>query len=393
MSKFIGTFEKDLDENSRFIFPTVHTTSPNGDLRFWSIIVRTKNNIKSISDMENDHSLNSDILIEYGTHLGKVNKMQKTIKVTGKQSAFTLAMEEAYKKWKQRQPVQKVGTSKLIAPMLATVYKAWTKGPVYVQYKLDGIRCLAYMSTKDNSVALYTREKHPIINQKNIINELIELLELIKRNKFIADVVLDGELYLHGHSLQDISGEARRHSGSKLELQYHIFDYVSKEPFSVRHAKLVDLFSTHKFKYLKLVKTVLAKTEKALEKIYKTALSKKYEGVMVRSDAPYDYHTERSIRSKHLQKMKPIFDDEFKIVGFKSGTGRDKNAIIWELETDNGKKFHSVPLGTIESRIAEFHNQTKKFTAKGKKMTVEFYGISDAGVPLRAKAKVIRDYE
>ena len=115
-----------------------------------------------------------------------------------------------------------------------------------------------------------------------------------------------------------------------------------------------------------------------------------------------------------IAQIKPIFDDEFTVVGYSQGTrGKDVGAVIWECEvpkfgnsTDN--LFTVVPKDmTYSERYAIYKclgtlvdgPNGKKITRferdiKGLPLTVEYSEMSTkTGKPLQAKALSFRTYE
>jgi hypothetical protein len=98
-----------------------------------------------------------------------------------------------------------------------------------------------------------------------------------------------------------------------------------------------------------------------------------------------------------LVKLKQCFSDEFKIIGYTEGSrGKDKGAIIWVCETADNVEFNVTPKDiTYEQRKELFLDAEENFDKKykHKMLTVDYEALSKNGVPLRAKAVVIRDYE
>lgn len=97
---------------------------------------------------------------------------------------------------------------------------------VHVQPKLDGIRCMADLETG----ALWSRARKPILGLDHISRELIRPSEW--RSRMMGDVrarFVDGELYRHDFSFQEITSVARssvnRHDDAG-SLQLHLFDAV-----------------------------------------------------------------------------------------------------------------------------------------------------------------------
>ncbi len=151
------------------------------------------------------------------------------------------------------------------------------------------------------------------------------------------------------------------------------------------------------------VPTLIAKNKVEEEYIYRGFMVLGFEGSIVRNkDGLYraDPRSKTSyLRSMDVQKRKPVFTDEFEIVGFTEGKkGRDKGALIWILTTPEDKRFNVTPKNvTIAERkklFSAFIKDKKVFDNdyKGKKITVEFEDKSALGIPLRAKALGLRPY-
>ena len=118
----------------------------------------------------------------------------------------------------------------------------WTK-KVYMQPKLDGVRCLIQLNDK-GEVYAYSRTGKPWLNIAHILEDLEYFFEVH------PDVVLDGELY--NHDLRDdfekIISLVRkqkptdddRAEAAKL-VQFHCYDYVEtvmNMPYSYRMDQL-----------------------------------------------------------------------------------------------------------------------------------------------------------
>jgi ATP-dependent DNA ligase len=149
---------------------------------------------------------------------------------------------------------------------------------------------------------------------------------------------------------------------------------------------------------VRLVPVFVVADEKEEAAVYESFLKQGYEGAMIRNlDAPYEWGVDREKKSYQLRKHKPRHSAEYEVVGYTEGdSGKDMGAIIWVLQTAGGTRFNSAPVGMT---YAERYAQYKEFGAvpgtferdwKGKMMIVEYDDISDAGVPLRAKAKCLR---
>lgn len=308
---------------------------------------------------------------------------------------------------------------KMYFPMLAKSYEDGIKHikfPCYIQPKLDGIRCLSYLSKYKNStyndVICYSRNKK-IFPSLDYLREILypylyDLYDVEKKQS----IYLDGELYKHGKKLQDISGDSRNETANttdnnKNRNQYFIYDcfYPSEldMTFSKRYKQLKVLYDALpvKSKVIKPVATYVVKSLEEANAKYKAFTKLYYEGAILRNaDGPYLGNAEKTgafLRSNNLVKLKPKFTDEFRVIDFTDGIrGKDKNAIIWICETKKHIVFNVTPKDcTYKQRYELYESAKANFNKlyKGKDLTIEYEDLSADGVPLRAKALTFRDYE
>ena len=117
----------------------------------------------------------------------------------------------------------------MIKPMLAhkfNIKRVDYSKPVYIQPKLDGVRCLF---TKNGA---FSRTGKQFMNVAHIH---LELIPFFKDN---PDVVLDGELYNHElkHDFEKIISLVRKQkptADDRLEaknlMQYHLYDFIDNK--------------------------------------------------------------------------------------------------------------------------------------------------------------------
>ena len=96
----------------------------------------------------------------------------------------------------------------------------------------------------------------------------------------------------------------------------------------------------------------------------------------------------QNYRSHDLQKYKEFFEDEFEIVGFKEGVGRDAGSIVWKCITSENKKFKVRPKGTLAYRKELFKNGHKYI---GKMLTVIYQELTEDNKPRSPVGKAIRE--
>ncbi len=310
-------------------------------------------------------------------------------------------------------------------PMLAKPFKdgeKYIKYPIYVQPKLDGVRCVSFLKKKNGgaeNVVMYSRSKKEFPSMDYLKEALYPYLNDLFDEETDQSIYLDGELYKHGKKFQDISGESRNEkkrpdseNNSDNSNEYHIYDCFYPLELDIiyesRKEQLDEIFTTMKEnndtdaeKVIKSVETTLANDRKEVDSIFKKFVEEKYEGAILRNiNGTYLANAQKTgafMRSKNLVKMKKKFTDEFEIVGYTCGKrGKDKNALIWIAQTKNKVQFDVTPKDiTYKERYKLYKDCKKHFDDKylGLMLSVEYEDLSKNGVPQHAKAIGIRDYE
>jgi DNA ligase-1 len=109
-----------------------------------------------------------------------------------------------------------------------------------------------------------------------------------------------------------------------------------------------------------------------------------YEGIMLRNAAGV-YRA--NYRSNDLQKYKEFMEEEYRIIDFTQGEGRDAGAVIWVCETADGKVFTLRPRGSFDQRRAWFSDGDKYI---GKYVTVIYQELTEDGKPRFPVGKALR---
>jgi ATP-dependent DNA ligase len=275
--------------------------------------------------------------------------------------------------------------------------------------------------TPTDTVLLYSRTKKAYEGKQYIKDAVAPMLRRA-RDAMGINVYLDGEVYQHGISLQTLSGEMRQSSGKEdpnIRMTFHIFDlFVPDQPqltYVERKRILDDLFvnmgdnsatmgtGASAITYLKNVETFHTTSRAEIDALYASFLEAGFEGAIVRiPDRAYEY-SHKGYHSSALLKMKPCFDSEYEIIGYKGeeGKGKAEGSVMWIVKTEDGIPFDVTPMGTIESRVQLFGEMREVVDGKtkfereylGRMLTVRYDDLSDDGVPLRARGVALRDYE
>lgn len=258
----------------------------------------------------------------------------------------------------------------------------------------------------DNSMDLCLSSKIALNKIQNILKLSDEEFEQYKG----AMPYFDGELYKHGMSLQEISGQARKKQ-STIDLDYYIFDVFF--PMAIanghhltsdqRQAYLDYIFSKVEplgFTSVKRVENYKVNNPIEVKTLYDEFLLEGYEGAIARKNHGIYEYSYSSHRSKDLIKIKPYLDDEFEIVGFTQGVaGSNVGAIIWICCAHGNKDltFTVVPNMLVGERKKLYkqliENELESAKYIGKKLTVSYSELSSDGIPQQPKGVVIRDYE
>jgi len=235
----------------------------------------------------------------------------------------------------------------------------------FVQPKLDGHRALWC----PNSKTLYSRQGKPL-NLPHIEERL--------RNSEYGKHHLDGELYVHGLELQEISRLVKKYRpGESEQVSYHIYDLVSKEPFEDR---MLTLNQLNHHDHIQIVDTYPVMNMDDVENLHQDHRDLGYEGTMLRiSGKGY----EDGKRSKSLLKIKNFYDEEFEIVGCIAGkqttlNGNSVTPAVWICKAHNGETFQVLSQGGMENKHILYLTHQKHI---GKMLTVKYHYLSKDGIP------------
>ena len=279
----------------------------------------------------------------------------------------------------------------MIKPMLAYKVDAkpvdWTK-KVYMQPKLDGVRCIIQLNDK-GEVYAYSRTGKPWLNIAHITNSLHYFFTLY------PDVILDGELY--NHDLRDdfekIISLVRKQKPTTADkdeagklVQFHCYDYANgSENYSTRMNNLV---TSNMYSYcVKYVPTTSVAEDQAQIQ-HQLNLDEGYEGSILRLDGPYQCK-----RSYNLQKFKDFHDTEATIVGYVDGKGKREGTLgKFLMQDDDGVEFGCPPgkgynYKMLADMLTNIHNYI------GKRATFTYFERTKAGSYRHPLFKTLRNYE
>jgi len=286
--------------------------------------------------------------------------------------------------------------------------------PAFVQRKYDGIRCIAYLDAHSNVIlesrkgVRFTQFTNIEFGLKLFFEEATRICINNKNSnlKPITRFYFDGELYSNSIPFETINGCVRLTKNitdndriNINKIQYHIYDCFNGESpttvFRERTALLKNIFEAVRNeddtrRVLNTIRDVETEEVFNIEEIkskHAIYVENGFEGIMIRDpDGVY----EPNKRSKYLQKYKEFMEEEFEIVGFHDGEGVDRELVIWDCITKEGKQFSVRPRTTFEERRRLFKEASNYL---GKYLTVIFQEYSPDMIPRFPVGKAIRIIE
>lgn len=255
--------------------------------------------------------------------------------------------------------------------------------------KLDGVRVSMYLEngvvkTNSRGGKTYDAACTKILQNPKIL-EIFKMLG--------EDVILDGEIYIHGESLQAISGACRKQEyipERHDKLEFWLFDYGDHETICRHRIGKINALhytyqDTNETDNVKIVKHIEYSIEKIIKDQHDVWVLDGYEGLIMRDpEALYGF----DVRDWRMVKMKEFQDDEFQIIGIEEGLRAED--MVFKCITKTGVEFKAKPIGSRETKWNYLENQEKLI---GKMVTVKFFYYTPDGVPFLPVAKAIRDYE
>lgn len=298
------------------------------------------------------------------------------------------------------------GSNGVVKPMLAKQADKVTNTKIFdkewlASRKIDGLRCIIYLG---NDGKLHTSSRGAT-NYDSAMFEILTHPALIKLFKNNKGLMLDGECYHHGYTLQQINSIARTQKVAKdLEvLQFYWYDIVDlNNPFKSRLAKMKSIAEELKeygseiswepdriFKEnelrIQFVPQVEVNGWDNMMKLHNEYVSEGWEGLVIRDpERPYKPNG----RTNDMIKIKVYKDDCFKVIGKEAGL-RGSEDMVFIMEMPDGRTFKAKPFGDREQKEEYWINFDKKY--KGHIGECKFFYYSDDGIPLQPAFKAFRD--
>jgi len=237
--------------------------------------------------------------------------------------------------------------------------------PYIVQPKYDGIRCRAVYTGK--SYILLSSEENIIFSVPHINKELGDLN---------PNVELDGELYCHGMSFEEITSITSRtvnlHPDYE-QIKFYVFDVVNDSVQAERLYTISTILGIKNLNYIELSPFWICYNLDDIMKVYDNLLSMNYEGIIVRN---FLTHYERK-RSTYVMKFKPKKTDIYVISGIREEISKDgvpKNRLGSIICRDDYDSEFSVGSGLTDELREKLWNEQDNLI--GKRILVSYQHVT-----------------
>ena len=280
---------------------------------------------------------------------------------TVEQQAILEAQSKFAKKVKSGYSQELTSTPTVQLPQKVKTYqdnKHLVSHPCYATPKYNGLNG-TYWLLPDKTLKLTSRGGDELPPIPHLEPTILKMMEHFKTT------CINGELYISGESLQNITSAVKKPKELSRSLEFIPFELpLVSAPYKDKVALLI-----------KYIPIVYITREEMLEEFYAATVGAGYEGVVIyNTDSIYQFNQ----RSSTVLKYKPVADAEYKILSYTT----DRNGHpVFTCETHDGKQFKVKPKGTDEERkqiITNFDSQYKNNYYK-----IEYEMLSDSGIPLK----------
>jgi len=266
--------------------------------------------------------------------------------------------------------------------------------PVFMQPKLDGVRCLIQAEFTDVKtpfkVKAYSRTGK---EWKNINHILEELVPFFAKH---PSVILDGELYNHDlkNDFEKIISLVRKTKPqyhdkveSEMKVQFHCYDIIDEtQAFEDRYKFIMD--NLRDSYCVRTVETIQIPNQLEAKEMHEVNLNSGFEGSILRAIDLY-----KCGRSWSLRKFKDFSDAEATIIGYVDGKGKRTGTLgKFIMRDDDGIEFGCPPgkgynYKDMKDMLDNIHDYI------GQRATFTFFERTKANSYRHPLFKCIRNYE
>ena len=274
--------------------------------------------------------------------------------------------------------------------------------PCFGQPKLNGFRVMARWEKVMEGEGIFAQEVEKVVfrSKEGLRYTVLEHIEdefkdrmftFVYPNEIKKDLVFDGEMYIHGEILSEISSAVRKRNLKTAKLQFRIFDLACEDMKQTERLNILQTCVASHLKFydcknIKIVPHSLITSNEEAQAFTDKCITEGYEGAIFRDmKATYQFGK----RPQTMVKLKRSQDKEFLIVDVKGGDNSPDLGVFVCLQ-EEGLQFSCTPEGSAETKREYLAN---KYNYIGKKLTVRFFERTKDNKPNHAVGVAIRDYE
>ena len=289
----------------------------------------------------------------------------------------------------------------ILKPMLAKKYQDVSpkllENEWFASRKINGVRCFLFY--KDDEIKTIARGA---TNYDVATTHLRTNPKLYKFFKEHPNIILDGELYKFGWTLNKISGLCRKQDldPEMEELEFYMYDVVDLEkPFPARLNVMKQISDLLGLSFeperswnpgdlkIQILPQDKVKGAENIKKMHDQFVKEGWEGLVIRDlTTPY----KPGARGQFMLKYKQYQDAEYLTVGLEEGLRREDFTFV--METKDGVRFNAKPVGSRE--VKEYYRAHLNDII-GKMATLKYFEMSGAwtGVPQQPIWMNVRELE
>lgn len=220
----------------------------------------------------------------------------------------------------------------------------------------------------------------------NAIPHLLKDNALLSLFQVFPDLILDGEIYHFGWSQEKILelSKLEEPTEESKQLQFWIYDYISKKPFTQRAENLAEWRQLIEAESTNIVflEHIRISGWLKIKRLHDQWTQEGYDGLVARfGERPYGIGRRSS---NYVVEMQQFQEDQFLLVDIQKGFRVDDS--IFVLQTKNGKKFNAKPIVNYPNMDTYINNKNNYI---GKMAIVRFYYYGSNGLPSHPVLKSI----
>lgn len=306
-------------------------------------------------------------------------------------------------------PLNRTDDNDLSKPMKAQPYfkdngEIRIKFPCYGQPKLNGFRVIARWEEVEEGEGIFKTKVQKVVfrSKEGLRYDILEHIE----NEFDQDwffvwtgkgdkakkieIAFDGEMYIKGEILSEISSAVRKRNVKTNKIKFHIFDVACEELIQSERIRIItnlrEPLRARNVENIIIVGTERPDSNQEAQELTDQWIREGYEGGIFRDmKATYQFGK----RAKTMVKLKRSQDKEFKIAGVIGGENAPELGIFICIAED-GRTFKVNPEGTHDTKREYLTNSNNYI---GKMLTVKFFERTKDGLPFHAIGVAVRNYE